>query len=70
MKRVNINVSEELYNRWTNAVEHGMRTKVLIALIETTCILVEKMGRWPILGMILDQTLFPTGQDNDLEKKS
>jgi hypothetical protein len=70
MKRVNINVSEDLYNRWTNAVEYGIRTKVLTALIETTCILVEKMGRWPIIGLILDQKLFTIGQSDDVEKKS
>ena len=69
MKRVNINVSKELYNRWTNAVEHGMRTKVLTALIETTCILVEKMGRWPIIGLILDQKLFTIGHNDNDEKK-
>lgn len=70
MKRVNINISEDLYNRWTNAVEHGIRTKVLVALIETVCILVEKMGRWPIIGLILSQKLFTIGKDDDLEKKS
>lgn len=68
MKRVNVNISEDLYKRWVNAVEHGMRTRVLVALIETTCILVEKMGRWPIIGLILDQKLFTIGR-NDVEKK-
>ena len=70
MKRVNINCPDDLYNRWINAVEHGIRTKVLVALIETTCILVEKMGRWPIIGLILDQKLFTIGQKDDMEKKS
>ena len=69
MKRININTSEDLYKRWTNAVPYGMRTLVLNALIEMTCILVEKIGQ-RVLGLILEKKLPIVGLDDDMAKKS
>ena len=69
MKRININTPEDLYLRWTNAVPHGMRTLILNALIEMTCILVEKLGR-TVLGLILEKKLPIVGLDDVMEKKS
>ena len=68
MKRVNINTPEDLYKRWTNAVPYGMRTIILNALIELTCVLVEKLGR-NVLGMILEKRLPIVGINDDMEKK-
>ena len=68
IKRVNVNTPEDLYDRWTNAVPHGMRTLILNALIEMTCILVEKVGQ-RILGMILEKKLYPPTGLANVEKK-
>ena len=68
MKRVNVNTPDDLYDRWTNAVPYGMRTLILNALIEMTCILVEKVGQ-RILGMILEKKLYPPTELADVEKK-
>ena len=69
MKRVNVNTPDDLYLRWTNAVPYGMRTLILNALIEMTCILVEKFDR-SILGLILEKRLPIVGINDDMEKKS
>lgn len=69
MKRVNVNTPEDLYTRWTNAVPYGMRTLILNALMEITCILVEKLDR-SVLGLILEKKLPIIGLDDDMEKKS
>jgi len=54
--RISIEVSPELYDRFTNLIAWGLRSKILAPLIEDLCECIEQNGEI-VLGAILKRSI-------------